>query len=209
MTLPSTVCYALPLLAGSSDDIGKILVPIVVVAIWVIGAIIAASQKKKGPRKSKSWEEILRELAGAPPQQPSQPPPPPPPAPRPPPFQRQSAPSRHLPPQRTTRPPSPAPMRPKVRPARPKLRRQPSRALLMAEPLAEADSSPHTSLITPASADVVITTAATPAPTHARGPKAADARAIHRWLTPTTLRTLFVLTEILQPPLAIRDPDRL
>jgi hypothetical protein len=31
-----------------------------------------------------------------------------------------------------------------------------------------------------------------------------DARALHRWLTPATLRRQFMLTEILQPPVALR-----
>jgi hypothetical protein len=34
----------------------------------------------------------------------------------------------------------------------------------------------------------------------------ANAAALSRWLTPKTLRSQFILTEILQPPLALREP---
>lgn len=39
----------------------------------------------------------------------------------------------------------------------------------------------------------------------AREAAAADAAALSRWLTPKTLRSQFILTEILQPPLAFRE----
>jgi hypothetical protein len=35
-------------------------------------------------------------------------------------------------------------------------------------------------------------------------PTRVDARALHRWLTPATLRRQFMLTEVLQPPVALR-----
>ena len=43
----------------------------------------------------------------------------------------------------------------------------------------------------------------------AKRPPAVDAQAIRRWLTPATLRSQFILTEILQPPLALREPPGL
>ena len=44
----------------------------------------------------------------------------------------------------------------------------------------------------------------------ARAPNtaSADATAIRRWLTPQTLRSQFILTELLHPPLALRDDPR-
>jgi hypothetical protein len=36
--------------------------------------------------------------------------------------------------------------------------------------------------------------------------RAASAVSLHRWLTPKTLRQQFILTEVLQPPLALRPP---
>jgi hypothetical protein len=40
-------------------------------------------------------------------------------------------------------------------------------------------------------------------------PISADATTIHRWLNPLVLRKQFILTEVLQPPLALRDDHRL
>jgi hypothetical protein len=34
----------------------------------------------------------------------------------------------------------------------------------------------------------------------------AGAESVHRWFRPQTLRSQFILTEILQPPLALREP---
>ena len=42
-------------------------------------------------------------------------------------------------------------------------------------------------------------------PTRAAKP-AVDAQALASWLRPATLQKQFILTEILQPPLALRDP---
>jgi hypothetical protein len=39
----------------------------------------------------------------------------------------------------------------------------------------------------------------------AKSPGALDAAAFRRWLTPATLRQQFMLTEIFQPPLSLRD----
>src|SRR5262245_24526323 len=49
---------------------------------------------------------------------------------------------------------------------------------------------------------------AAPAPTIIKPqPAIAPAMSIRRWLTPATLRQQFVLTEILQPPKALREPE--
>jgi hypothetical protein len=42
-------------------------------------------------------------------------------------------------------------------------------------------------------------------PARAAAPPA-NAVALHRWLSAGTLRSQFILTEILQPPLALREP---
>jgi hypothetical protein len=53
---------------------------------------------------------------------------------------------------------------------------------------------------------------AQPAPPVQERPAAAGARAdavaLSRWLRPTTLKQQFILTELFQPPLALRDPER-
>jgi hypothetical protein len=46
------------------------------------------------------------------------------------------------------------------------------------------------------------------APAARKGPAFADAPTIRKWLKPQTLRAQFVLTEIFQPPLALRDNER-
>ena len=43
--------------------------------------------------------------------------------------------------------------------------------------------------------------------TRAKAPTV-DAKAIHGWMTPATLRQQFILTELLQPPIAMRAEDR-
>ena len=52
------------LAANETDGIFKLLIGIVVGAIWLIGAIMAAKKKKPGGEKEKSWEQILRDLTG-------------------------------------------------------------------------------------------------------------------------------------------------
>jgi hypothetical protein len=50
-------------------------------------------------------------------------------------------------------------------------------------------------------------TAPAPATAKAREMSGVNAVALHRWLTPQTLRRQFILTEVLQPPLALRNSD--
>jgi hypothetical protein len=40
-------------------------------------------------------------------------------------------------------------------------------------------------------------------------PATASASAIRQWLRPATLRSQFILTELLRPPVGLRDPDEL
>lgn len=46
-----------------------------------------------------------------------------------------------------------------------------------------------------------------PAAQPQKATSAANAQTLHSWLRPQTLRKQFILTELLQPPLALRDPD--
>jgi hypothetical protein len=46
--------------------------------------------------------------------------------------------------------------------------------------------------------------AAAPMSTASHKPASVNALAIHRWLTPSVLQKQFILTEVLQPPLALR-----
>ena len=64
-------------------------------------------------------------------------------------------------------------------------------------PVAPEPPVPHTDRIAP-----------TAAPPGARAPaSSANAAALSRWLTPRTMRSQFILTEVLQPPLALREPQ--
>jgi len=77
-----------------------------------------------------------------------------------------------------------------------------------ASPTARRASSPTAPIATPPTPAVSrIEPIATP--TKPPSPRnRADAPALSRWLRPETLRRQFILTEIFQPPLALRDPDR-
>ena len=87
-----------------------------------------------------------------------------------------------------------APPRPKQ-----KAKKQKSRGLPPAPPLPAAATAAAVPIAARASSD------AQPAARTA-GPAPADAAALSRWLNARTLRSQFILTEILQPPLALRDP---
>lgn len=49
--------------------------------------------------------------------------------------------------------------------------------------------------------------AVAPVKSKTRELQSVNAAALHRWLTPQTLRRQFILTEVLQPPLTLRDSD--
>jgi len=63
-----------------------------------------------------------------------------------------------------------------------------------------AQATPLSAPLPPLPAAPEVPQASTP-----RKPTGADAAALSRWLTPRTLRSQFILTEILQPPLALRE----
>ena len=65
-----------------------------------------------------------------------------------------------------------------------------------AQPIAPVNTAPLVQRPAPA-VPAIATPAAPAAP--------ADARVIARWLNPSTLRRQFMLTEIFQPPVALRD----
>jgi hypothetical protein len=98
-------------------------------------------------------------------------------------------------------PPSRAVVKTKAPPARRRRSTQPPP--MMAAPIITGQISDA-----PPSPQVIRTTVAKPiAPAQtAKASGALDAAAFRRWLTPATLRQQFLLTEIFQPPLALREP---
>jgi hypothetical protein len=119
--------------------------------------------------------------------------------------QKTTAPPPKLPPRPPARPTVTAPQvyRPQPpQPARPSAVRQP--ALRPAR--APARPAPPVAAKPPAPVVVAQTAAqvAPPAPRPQVSHVAVDATVLRRWLTPGTLRTQFILTEVFQPPLALR-----
>lgn len=214
----STTHYAPGVLAAGDDaDIGRIIVPIVVAIVWGIGALINAAKKKQKEaadrrRQSENWSRIEQEMRQRAAQAQgvlSQPPPLPNQAPQqyqPPPPPPVFAPTRsiegpYVPPRPVQRP---VPARPVMAPRVPQpLSRPPPRKVKKkggrpAPPVpAEQPAVPHMPPAPPASVQAA-----------RRAPAGADATALSRWLTAKTLRSQFILTEILQPPLALRE-DRM
>jgi hypothetical protein len=207
----------------AANDVENLVFTVIVAVAMGIGGIISAAKKKQKSEEQRrrtrgNWERIEQEMRqraaqaqAALSQPPGAPrayaPPPLPPAPPAPVF----APTRsiegpYVPPrpqqnrQQAPRPvhtqrPAPRPMnRPQVR--RQKQQNQPRPAPTMAKAAAALPAAPP----------IVARRAETPpVPTAGRAPSGADAAALSRWLNPKTLRSQFILTEILQPPLALRD----
>jgi hypothetical protein len=194
---------ALPYILADSDvNWPKIIFGIIFVIIWGISALVSWINKLQQEAKRRQVREQLERSAGRMPQQQQrQQPRQPvriaeglaqrfpdvllPPAPMPPPPLPQQR--RPMPPPRLPVPPKPVRRAPK----------QPRRAMPVpaAEPVLEEDVP-----LTPMAPQSPIVS-----PTRAARP-AVDAQALATWLRPATLQKQFMLTEILQPPLALRDP---
>lgn len=195
------------ILADGAEDLIKVLIGVGFFVFWIISGIISAS-KKKGPQnkqQEKSWEQILEELAGGKPK-PQQPPAPPPVRPAPPPIK---APPMPRPKPVQTAPP-PLPVR---RPKR-------NRPKVTTSPVRPAAESPIRSDV--AEAEVITNVVSAPdlpvpkgdisateigAVRHPTSQALGHARAegIAKLLTPGNLRNQYILMEILQPPVALRE----
>lgn len=183
-----------------ASDIMRLLFIAVAVAIWIIGTILSSTKKKKPHpgQREKSWEEILQDLAHGRSQSPQQTPPAPP-RPTPPPAQHQSIPL----PQRKK-------MRPKVahqpKPQPPKRKAQPTPPPLPSAPIAVIETP--ISQLPAAASDIATTEIGHAGETERRRSPNARAAAIRQCLSPKNLQTQMIVTEILQPPLALRDEPR-
>jgi hypothetical protein len=150
--------------------------------IWIVSALGTWLNKKHEEERRRRLREQLNQGTAPPPRS-------------------MQAPSPRPPPMRVGQPAPPrAPKRfPQRAPKPPRQPAQRSRAVPGPPPVpvaqAASDSTTHSVAATEISALKV--------GAHARG---ATATSIARWLRPDTLRQQFILTEILQPPLALREP---
>ena len=217
------VMDALPhILAETETDLPKIIFGLIFFIIWALSAFVSwMNKQQQEARRQRIREEIERAARYGGPQPARAPTPPTPPTPprrpqriaegiaqrypdvllppAPPPL---PPPMPQAPPPQQRRPVPPVAAKPKPpqrRPQRqPQARRNVSAPVPPALPLEEVAPAP--------AAYVNITQ---PAP-RAKA-QTVDAASVKRWLTPATLRHQFILTEILQPPLALRpnrDEDR-
>jgi hypothetical protein len=122
-----------------------------------------------------------------------------------------AAPGRIEPSNRVTMTPNmPSARQTPVKPPR-LVRRRPAASVAMARPIiagsvvdAQSPSTPGPVLSANVARAPVAQAAAKPA-----GMVPASAASLRKWLTPATLRQQFLLTEILQPPLALRSQDHI
>ena len=220
--------FSFILAQADGDDVVKILFGIIALIIWGVGAMASAAKKQKEQQRR-------RQMLDADPFRPPPPRSPPPVVrpvppmmhpnvPLPPPVRPAPAvrPLPPLPPRVTPAPPRlQAPQVPRVmtpvppqRRTQPPKKQQPRRAApaprrvptpVPVEALAPMDEDGPSAPSAFAN-EIRSAEEATAAAAVARKP-AVSAMALSRWLTPATLRSQFILTEVLQPPLAMR-PDR-
>ncbi len=203
------------LAADDGGDLIRLLVGAAFVVFWILVGLASNAKKKKPGQQQdggKSWEDMLRELTGVEMPKPQEPEPPPLP------------PRQQMPPAPPPQPPRPQRQRPKPEARRPVPKRpapKPPRPVSVAPPLPQthAVSEPAQTVESTALsagtafarhsdiADTEITSETKSATSSAKTPLA-SARAISGWLNPGTLRSQFILTEILQPPLAMRPDER-
>jgi len=178
--------------SGDSDSVGKMIGVAVVVLIGLINVIASAVKKQQEQKqRERVREQIERGASGSPTpirQAPQQP-------------QRQS-----MQPMRAVRS---VPVRPPVLRQQPQPRAVNQPIPQKGKPKKQRATVGQTSPVAAAIVSAVEArerSEAAAAPTaHRPASLAVDARAVARWLTPATLRQQFILTEVLQPPVALRD----
>ena len=195
------------LAAADTEWLVKLLIPAVVVASWIIGAIAQAAKKKPGAPKEKPWEEILRDLAGGQ-QKPAPPPMPPPQAPPMPRSTPKPLPKPTRQPSRSASKPPPA-FRPKQQP-KPPIVRPPARRgpIVQTPPPLPApakiiETSPQAAHFV--HTDITATEIGSKSAASRPRQVSANASAIANWQKPGTLRQQWILTEVLQPPVGLRQ----
>ena len=188
-----------PILADTEIP-GKLIGFLIVAAIYGIGALASWLSKQKKEQDELERREQIRRAIEA--QQASamgaaqhqhqlrQPPPPP----------RRITPAS-TPPTRSTAPPPPLARRVPKAPRR----RVPVPPIPMAAPVPPVPLEPAEG---PSGNVLAATEIGSDDRTRHPAQVAAGASAIARWLNPATLRQQFILTEILQPPVVLRQPEQ-
>ena len=180
----------------------------ILLVIWTLSAVASwANKQNEAQRRQRVREQMAR--AGLTPTPPRQPPPlrinpaiakrfpdvllPPRP---------QAPPARRMPPRLAAPPPlKRAPFKQPPRVAKPQRRK--GQAIPAAPPPQRQPARPaHTTMASLPAAPPVVSRSV-PAPVSAK----ANASALARWLRPATLQGQFIMTEIFQPPIALR-PER-
>lgn len=172
------------ILAASDDrDITKIIFGAAFVFIWIVSQIISIIAKKTEEAKRKRMRE--QEALGRPPVMEAPPMP-----------QRPQQPA-----------PRPVPQRPPAQVRTPAPSRTPKRFPVKLPPPIPARRKPSV----PAQSEPAVLTSTVPIASPIAQPmkriNSATAATVNAWMRPATLRQQFILTEIFQPPLALRDPD--
>jgi hypothetical protein len=210
---------ALHILADGTEEMIKLIFGAVFVLIWIVGGLMSATAKKKPKTQTpeKSWDEIFRELSGdakrPQQQQQQQPPPPPPPvrvAPPPPrstPAVRRPTSEPTIRTNKTSGPPSGPAVRKKLR------RKQRTEVPIQIVPPPPppgvgAMGSPVLEVATeslPAMPGDISKSEIGAGKAKSTGAANTPVKQLHAALRPENLRHQFILTEILQPPKALRD----
>lgn len=166
---------------SGADDWIRYLFFAIIAVIWLFSAIASAvSKKQEQERRKKVREQIEHAPESASPAAAQRP------------VKRAAEISMRLPPPLQPRPPA----RPIQRAAQPKQRRAAAKpSPLPASVSATAESFAPRQPIASKSIS----------PTVGPQPHIATAASIARWLSPATLHQQFILTEVLQPPLALRE----
>jgi hypothetical protein len=211
------------ILADGSDPVWKVGFGIIVFILWGVGAMASAVRKQKQQerlRQKQMWQEVEQEMksrrdvamagrqgSGAPRPHPMVAPPPVPPP----------VPPQWLPPgargmfDRRVPPPPPVRAIPVQRIPQPVAARPPKTTKRRrTPPAANVPPVPRAQGVQRAAPPVPRGQAvASPTPPVRTATPSANAVALNRWLSAGTLRSQFILTEILQPPLALREPREL
>jgi hypothetical protein len=216
------------ILAAGDDDWGKVVAGIIGIVIWIISAMASAQNKKK------KEQQETRRSENRPPPIPTMPPP----APSTPStydttmerrraeadarreeIRRQVEQLKQSTSRPATRTVGPTPV-PRIKPRPPsttriQMPRNPMRVVTPPAPKPPKRKAPAAATPVPVQLedDVPRSTVATTeirsegaAP--AKRMPSANAALLHRWLNPNTLRSQFILTEIFQPPISLRNQER-
>lgn len=178
------------ILAQESDNFSRIIFFVIFAVIWGISALASMLNKKQEEARRRRLREEIERTQGRSPDVPSRPAPPP------------VRMDRSVPqPARVNRP-VPQPVR-KQRPAPIPVKRKAVK--VPAPPPRTEVAAIASSLLQASAASIAKTEIQSPPSRPSLSRPSATAPALAQWLRPETLRTQFILTEILQPPLALRE----